>query len=381
MANKVLFYRGLYKNYDAATMAGAIYFATDLGEIWIDGKRYGNDNQKVVQDVHIEDGNLVVTYNTYTENKQDISLISVSEIMNSFSEATTESAGLMSAEDKAALEELKNNPVEAVYVPNESLLSVTSAEHGALSARTGQEFKDAGLSFSEMFDAILFPTINPEITNPSASISVSDSDKNVEVGATLPTYTVTYDDGEVKLNGVVQYESYAGAKTKETVTLTDSLVAGSSKMPAKSVTYSAVVEYAAGTNQPMTNKNVAYGSVCEAGSVSATVTVYPYYVYYATTNTDSVDAVAQSVLKNSGISSVTTPELTLNPHTAETPQTLKLPVRTMTKLQMYNTVAGKYEEVSFTDWTLSSETINEVSYNVYTYSGDPRGSVKVKVTF
>jgi (2Fe-2S) ferredoxin len=200
-----------------------------------------------------------------------------------------------------------------------------------------------------MFDAILFPTINPEITNPSASISVSDSDKNVEVGATLPTYTVTYDDGEVKLNGVVQYESYAGAKTKETVTLTDSLVAGSSKMPAKSVTYSAVVEYAAGTNQPMTNKNVAYGSVCEAGSVSATVTVYPYYVYYATTNTDSVDAVAQSVLKNSGISSVTTPELTLNPHTAETPQTLKLPVRTMTKLQMYNTIAGKYEEISFTD--------------------------------
>jgi hypothetical protein len=53
----------------------------------------------------------------------------------------------------------------------------------------------------------------------------------------------------------------------------------------------------------------------------------------------------------------------------------------MTKLQMYNTIAGKYEEISFTDWTLSSETINEVSYNVYTYSGDPRGSVKVKVTF
>jgi hypothetical protein len=48
---------------------------------------------------------------------------------------------------------------------------------------------------------------------------------------------------------------------------------------------------------------------------------------------------------------------------------------------MYNTIAGKYEDVAFTDWTLSSETINEVSYNVYTYSGEPRGSVKVKVTF
>jgi hypothetical protein len=33
MANKVLFYRGLFKNYVAAEMAGAIYFATDTGEI------------------------------------------------------------------------------------------------------------------------------------------------------------------------------------------------------------------------------------------------------------------------------------------------------------------------------------------------------------
>ena len=381
MANKVLFYRGLFKNYNADTMQGAIYFATDVGEIWIDGKRYGNDNQKVVQDVTLSEGNIVITYNTYTEGVQDSSIISFADIMASFPEATSESAGLMSAADKAALDELKNNPAEAVYVPNDALLSVTSAEHGALGARTGQEFKDANLSFSEMFDAILFPTINPEITDPSASISVSDSDKNVEVGATLPTYTVTYNDGEVKLAGSVQHSAYAGAKTGETVTLTDGLVAGESAMPAKQVTYSATVTYAAGTNQPMTNKNEAYGSTCAAGSVTASVTVYPYYTYYATTSSSSEEAVAQSVLRNAGISSVTTPELTLNPHTAAVPQVIKLPVRTMTKLQMYNTVAGKYEEVSFTNWTLSSETINDVSYNVYTYSGDARGSVKVKVTF
>ena len=251
MANKVLFYRGLLKNYNVDTMAGAIYFATDVGEIWIDGKRYGNDNQKVVQDVTLSEGNIVITYNTYTESVQDSSVISIADIMANLSEATSESAGLMSAADKAALDELKNNPAEAVYVPNEALLFVTSAEHGALGARTGQEFKDANLSFSEMFDAILFPTINPDITNPSASISVSDSDKNVEVGSTLPAYTVTYNDGEVKLSGAVQHSSYGGEKTSETVTLTDNLVAGEDKMPAKQVTYSAVVNYAAGSNQRM----------------------------------------------------------------------------------------------------------------------------------
>ena len=53
----------------------------------------------------------------------------------------------------------------------------------------------------------------------------------------------------------------------------------------------------------------------------------------------------------------------------------------MTKLQMYNTVAGKYEDVSFTNWTLTTETLNDVTYNVYTYAGEARGSVKVKVTF
>lgn len=269
--------------------------------------------------------------------------------MKKLPEASATKAGLMSAEDKVALDNLVNNPVEAVYVPNEALLNVTSAEHGALSARTGQEFKDAELSFSEMFDAILFPTINPEITQPSASISVNDSDKNVEVGTTIPTYSVTYSDGEVKLSGVTQHASYGGAKTSETVTITDGLVAGESAMPAKQVTYSAKVEYAAGASQPMTNKNEAYGSVCPAGSATASVTIYPYYVYYATTNTSKSEAVAQSVLRNAGVSSVTTPELTLNAHTKDVPQVIKLPVRTMTKLQMYNTVAGKYEDVSFTD--------------------------------
>lgn len=384
MANKVLFYRGLYKNYDSATMTGAIYFATDTGEIWIDGKRYGNDNQQVVQDVTLSDGNLVITYNTYTESIPDAVTIPVADLMANFSEATPESAGLMSAEDKAALDALKNNGggtvvAESVYVPNEALLTVTSAEHGALGARTGQEFKDAEFSFSEMFDAILFPTIDPVITQPSASISINDSDKNVEVGAVLPTYAVTYNAGKVVLNGVTQHSEYAGEKTKETVTLTGSLVAGTDKMPAKSVTYSAKVEYAAGTNQPMTNKNTAYGSTCPAGSVSATGIIYPYYVYYATTS--SSEATAQSVLRNAGVSTVTTPELILVAHTASAPQVIKLPVRTMTKMQMYNTVAGKYEEVSFTNWTLTTETINDVSYNVYTYSGDARGSVKVKVTF
>jgi hypothetical protein len=347
MANKVLFYRGLYENYNADSMVGAIYFATDTGEILIDGKKYGN-SQEVVRDVTLSDGNLIITYNSYTNGVPNIMTIPTSEIMLNFSEATTESAGLMSASDKIVLENLKDK-IETFYVPSDSLLTVTSAEHGALSARTGQSFKDAKLSFSEMFDAILFPTINPIITNPSATISVSSSDKNVEVGTIIPTYTVTYDDGKVTLDGIIQYDSYGGNKTGEIITITDGLIAGESYMPAKQITYSAVVSYDKGTNQPMTNKNEAYGSTCESGSVSATVTVYPYYTYYATTNTSSKIPVAQSILRNAGISSVTTPELTLNAHTINEPQIIKLPVRTMSNLQMYNTVSGKYENISFTN--------------------------------
>lgn len=142
MASKVLFYRGLYKNYDAATMTGAIYFATDTGEIWIDGKRYGNDNQQVVQDVALVDGNLVITYNTYTESVPDAVTIPVADIMANLSEATATSAGLMSAEDKAALDALKNN--SAVDV-EDSLTSNSSDK--ALSANQGKLLK-------EMIDAI-----------------------------------------------------------------------------------------------------------------------------------------------------------------------------------------------------------------------------------
>lgn len=139
MANKVLFYRGLYKNYDSATMTGVIYFATDTGEIWIDGKRYGNDNQQVVQDVTLSDGNLVITYNTYTESIPDAVTIPVADFMANLSEATPESAGLMSAEDKAALDALKNTSGLSVVVENS--LTSTSVDN-ALSAYQGKVLKD-----------------------------------------------------------------------------------------------------------------------------------------------------------------------------------------------------------------------------------------------
>lgn len=379
MANKVLFYRGLYEKYNASEMPGVIYFATDLGEIWIDGKRYGGENQQLVQDVSLSDGNLLITYNTYSDGVQDNAIISISEIMQNFSEATSESAGLMSAEDKIALDALKNS-FDTTYVPNESLLSVMSAEHGALSANTGQYFKDAKLSFSEMFDAILFPTINPVIVLPSASIMINDSDKNIEVGKAIPTYTINYNPGEVKLGDIIQHTTYAGEKTNEVVTITDNLIAGQSPMPAKTIVYSATVNFASGINQPMTNKNEIFGNICEAGSVSADITIYPYYNYYASTGEKS-EVIEQPILRNAGISSVTTPDLELAPHTALTPQVVKLPIRTMKKLQMYNTFSGKYEDVSFVDWHLTTEQIDNTIYNVYTYTGVDRSSVKIKITF
>jgi hypothetical protein len=332
----------------------------------------------LVQDVSLTDGNLIITYNTFNDGVQDTTIISATELMQNFSEATSESAGLMSAEDKIALDALKNN-LDAVYVPDESLLNVISAEHGALSSRTGQYFKDAKMSFSEMFDAILFPTIDPVIISPSVSIDINDADKNVEVGKAIPTYTAQYDPGKVMLNDEIQYDSFGGEKVKETIEITNNLTPGQSPMPAKTISYSATIEYAEGINQPLTNKNEPYGTICEAGSTTATVNIYPYYHYYA--STDDSKIVEQPVLRNAGVSLVTTPELVLGQHTASTPQTIKLPVRTINKLQMCNTFSGKYEEVSIADWEFTTEQINGVIYNVYTYTGADRTSVKLKVTF
>lgn len=55
---------------------------------------------------------------------------------------------------------------------------------------------------------------------------------------------------------------------------------------------------------------------------------------------------------------MTTPGLVLQPHTTEQPQQFKIP-RTLSQLQMLNTVSNQMEVISSSDWSMSSAEEND----------------------
>lgn len=96
MANVVRFYRGLKASYNATTHADGIYFATDVGQILMNGVEYGGDSDKKVANVELntQANGIVITYTDTTST----TLL--------FGKASTVVDGLMSKEDKAKLDSL-----------------------------------------------------------------------------------------------------------------------------------------------------------------------------------------------------------------------------------------------------------------------------------
>ena len=90
------FYRGLKASYNATTHTDGIYFATDVGQILMNGVEYGGDSDKKVANVELntQANGIVITYTDTTST----TLL--------FGKASTVVDGLMSKEDKAKLDSL-----------------------------------------------------------------------------------------------------------------------------------------------------------------------------------------------------------------------------------------------------------------------------------
>lgn len=254
-----------------------------------------------------------------------------------------------------------------------------------------------GKTFSEMFDDLLFPTVNPEFTAPSASIAFKSYSSTQEVGATGPTsanFTTGYNAGEIKLNGVKQ------ANRGGTLNSTNSFiyVNGSSSnktLPTKVTLGSTTFKYRAAYNQgpqPKNNKGGNYDSPLAAGTVdSSAITLNGTYPWYASTSaaTSTNPVVKQSLVAwNSTAGKMSTGQFTVQP-SGTLPQVFKLP-RKIDVLQLKNALNGNMENVEEIngvpkDYTESTEAINiggtNVTYYVYTYSGSTRGSVTLLAKF
>ena len=289
MAIKVVkFYRGPEVSYNVASHADGIYFATDTKTIWMNGDKYGGtdivDPEKTVSDVVLgEDAsNNSVLKIKYTDGTETAALVSV---------ATAEKDGFMSKIDKVKIDALSET-----YNTNMADDLATVVDFGGIPAgTTAAELKNK--TWAELLDDLLFPTVYPTYSAPSASISLKSAYSSTqEVGAVAPVasnFNVGFNAGEIKIAGKKQADR-AGAMISG-----DVLYGTSNVLPEKVVegtmSYYYQVSHAEGA-QPKDSKGNDYESPLAAGNVkSSAVTVKGYRPVYS--GLVSTDSVTEDVIK------------------------------------------------------------------------------------
>ena len=269
MANSVVkFYRGPQASYNSTTHVDGIYFATDTKKIIMNGTEYGGDSNKKVSNVALNaNANGIVI--TYTDSTSTTLLLG---------KATVTADGLMSKKDKAKLDSLSGS-YESSLDP-----SVATVEKlGGINAGTTVA-QLTGKSYDEIFDTLIFPTVNPTFVAPTATISLKGYSNTQEVGANAPTaanFNTEFNQGQI-LVAEKEQAKRAGALDPENSYI---LYGSSQELPAKVVKGSMSYKYHAAHAQgpqPKDSKGNDCGTPLAAGSVdSSAVTVTGYIPAYS----------------------------------------------------------------------------------------------------
>lgn len=231
-------------------------------------------------------------------------------------------------------------------------------------------------TFSQIFDELLFPTVNPTLENPTASLSLISTSTTPIIqevgttGASVPvagSFNKAYNPGAIKIAGFKKQNRGGDLKVNESFIYINNAPANKefpTEISEGSITYKYRAAYAQGP-QPLDSKRNKYGVPLPAGTVdSAAVTINGVYPYF--TNKDNNEAFAKLALTASNtLSAVKFKAEGPNKHT------FKIPAKyTLTKVELLNTLSGKYENYGINKFTKTTENIKvqskQVSYAVYT---------------
>ena len=293
-----------------------------------------------------------------------------------------------------------------IYKPSQTLVDITdlsSSEHGGLGSHNAAWFKAQGYTYSEMFDAILFPTVMPTITKPSLSWKNYSTTNDILVGTDITDLILSNDNinnyinvnlGSWSLNSNSGMTASKGCGTIK-VNISGEPIENDDEtysMGTSTITYKAYAKFADG-DDPKDNKGnicVGMGYSNNNNVYSSAANIYPYYNFYATTNQNTPGVlVLQSAIRKSGIDTITTTqgEMNLAPHTTDKPWKLRLP-RKLQTLWILNTSNGKYEEISMSGdapkmWEYKQDTTSEngIKYHTYTYMGGDNNSANIQIQF
>lgn len=352
----IKFYRGLKTSYtysqeSPGQFLDALFFATDTGELLLNGKPYGTDTEKL-KDVQFE-----TSTNIFTFTRQDGS----TEIVNLGDKLLTNS-------DRTLLDNVadlfEEGQINVTYNSELSGEISTVEKLGGISA--GTKVSDlTGKTISEVLDTLIFPTIQPTVTAPSASISLKGGVSNIkEVGSpgySQSDFNTSFNQGTIKIGNTLQ-ANRAGAKTSDVIYAGSESNGIPATVSAGTANFYYKVNYEAGPT-PLDSKgnpSTSYTSL-QAGSVtSSALATYGVYPFFANVSNEEVTKLA---LTNS---TTFTQKLA-----AEGPNkhVFKLP-HTITKIEMLNTLSNQYEVYSLENFTITDEQIevqsSQVAYKVYT---------------
>lgn len=328
----VKFARGTKANYNHTTYADYIYFAEDTGEILMNNQSYGGSG---ITDVTFEGTTLKITTSTGT-NSVDI----------------------------ADIAKYNTTISDSLAMPN--------AVGGIAKGTTAGDLKSK--TFTQLFDDLLFPTIQPVGTAPSINFSVKNA--NIEVGAALPQelgdFNYSFTRGVWKLNGVqVSGKYYSG--TAGTPTIKCDHPSANSNPPAsvdtdKKITYTISVSVGAGDTTVDNKGNTATVQPYAGGTLTKTASVNTWYPYYS--NAASNATVAKGAL----LTSTNVTDLVFEAETASSEKhQFKLPSKyTLTQILPKNPNSANPYDVpnDIANWVKTTENIDinsvNTEYAVYT---------------
>ena len=368
----IKFFRGLRANYNYNTknpgnLLDALFFATDTGELLLNGKLYGSDGKRV-KDVKFDSST-----NTFTFTKEDDSTVAVNL-----------GDKLLTDADRTLLNNVSDmfegGQMNVTYNSGLDDTVATVEKLGGIAAGTTvAQLK--GQTISKVLDTLIFPTIQPTITAPSASLSLKSGVSNIkEVGATGYTtkdFTSAFNQGAIKIGASTQGPR-AGAKSSDVIYAGSEANGIPNTVTAGTTNFYYKVNYAEGP-APLDSKGTPATSytALPAGSItSSAVATYGVYPFYA--NIKNTEASKLPLTKNLTFT-VTLAAEGPNKHV------FKLP-HTVTKIEMLNTLSNQYEVYALENFTTGTEEITvqgtNVNYNTYTRNDTGfNGETTYKITY
>lgn len=231
-------------------------------------------------------------------------------------------------------------------------------------------------TFSQLFDELIFPTVNPTFEAPTASLSLKSTSTTPKIqevgttGASVPvaaSFNTGYNAGAIKIAGVKKLNRGGTLDSGSSFIYINNIPTNKTfptEIPEGTIMYKYRAAYRQGP-QPLDSKGNNYQTPLPAGTVdSATVAIYGVYPYFTNKDNNKTFAKLTLTIYNT---------LSAVKFKAEGPSkhAFKLPAKyTLTKVELLNTLSGKYENYDINKFTKTIENIEvqgkQVSYAVYT---------------